>query len=460
MNTTNNTRKPLLLLAFMLFISFSNAQAVYTKEDSVFIKQIFNYALTKGECYNNLRYLCKQIGHRISGSPQAAKAVDYTYDLMKKTGYDSVFKQPVMVPHWVRGEVENGYVGKKKVATKALGGSVATPKKGITADVVEVQNFEELAKLGKDKVQGKIVFFNRPMEPTNINTFTSYGGCVDQRWQGPSIAAKYGAVATICRSVTLATDDYPHTGSMRYNDSFPKIPAGVISTIAANYLSAELKKGAVKFKLQLSCYTADSVLSDNVVGQMKGNKYNDFIICGGHLDSWDVGEGAHDDGAGVMQSLEALNILKSVGYKPNHNLRAIMYMNEENGLMGGKKYAELAKKNNETTLFAIESDEGGFTPRGFHIEDKDGIAKFLQQFKPLLEPYGIHDITGGGGGADISTLRPQGTYLMNYVPDSQRYFDFHHTDADVFEAVNERELKLGAASMAAMIYLIDKYYSK
>ncbi len=450
--------KILVLLVFIGVSAVSKAQVNF-KEDSVFIRNLFNTALTKADCYDNLGVLCKTIGNRISGSPQAEKAVDYTYKLFNSYAFDTVFKQDVMVPKWVRGDVEKAYVGKKKVAMRALGGSIGTPKKGISAEVIEVQGLEDLKKLGRDKIVGKIVFFNRPMDPTNINTFVSYGGCVDQRWAGPSEAAKYGAVATVCRSMTLALDDFPHTGSMRYNDSFPKIPAVAISTIAANYLSSELKKGAVKFKMQLNCYTAADVPSHNVIGQTNGSiKPNEFIICGGHLDSWDVGEGAHDDGAGCMQSMEALRLLKMIGYQPKHSLRAVMYMNEENGLRGAKKYAELAALNKEKHLFAIESDEGGFTPRGFHVEDKDSSLAFIKKFQSLLAPYGVTDIAAGGGGADVSTLRPMGTVLMNYVPDSQRYFDYHHTDADVFEAVNKRELILGASSMAALIYLIDKYY--
>lgn len=460
--STYKTLKVLVLLVLCGIVGNTNAQ-LYSKEDSIVIKRIFDTALTKAECYDNLGYLCKKIGHRISGSPQAAKAVDYTYGVMQKSGYDSVFKQDVMVPHWVRGDMEKGIViidGKKeKVNIKALGGSIATPKKGITAEVIEVQTFDELKTLGKDKIQGKIVFFNRPMQPTNINTFVSYGGCVDQRWQGPSEAAKYGAVATIVRSVSLATDDYPHTGSMRYVDSIPKIPCAAVSTVMADYISASLKKAkSVKFRLQLNCRTEADVPSHNVVGQLKGNT-NDYIICGGHLDSWDVGEGAHDDGAGCVQSIEALRLLKMVGYKPNHNLRSVMFMNEENGLRGGTKYAELADKNHEKHLFALESDEGGFTPRGFHIEDnKDSVVAWIQKFRPLLEPYGLFNIEQGGGGADVSRLRPSGTVCMNFFPDSQRYFDYHHADSDTFDKVNKRELVLGAASMAALIYLIDKYY--
>lgn len=457
--------KVLLLLLFIPFIGKTQTPA-YTAEDSIFIKGIFDYALTKAECYENLEYLCKKIGHRISGSPQAAKAVDYTYDLIQRTGFDSVFKQEVMVPHWVRGNVEDAWVlvdGKKvKANIKALGGSIATPKRGVVGQVVEVQNFEDLAKLGRAGVEGKIVFFNRPMLPTNINTFTSYGGCVDQRWAGPSEAAKYGAIATIVRSVTLAIDDYPHTGAMRYVDSLPKIPCAAISTKMANYISMQLKANKkVEFKMQMVCKTEDDVLSYNVVGQLMGKNKGNFIVCGGHLDSWDVGEGAHDDGAGCVQSIEALRILKNMGYKPNNNLRSIMYMNEENGLRGGKKYAELAVQNNENHLFAIESDEGGFTPRGFHIENnKPGIVEWIQKFKPLLAPYGLFNIEQGGGGADVSTLRPQGTVLMNYYPDSQRYFDYHHADSDTFDKVNKRELVLGAASIAALMYLLDKYYTE
>jgi carboxypeptidase Q len=451
-----------LVLALLFALTGSLKAQVYTKEDSLFIRNIFNTALTKAECYDNLEHICKKIGHRLSGSDAAAKAVDYTYSVMQKADFDTVFKQDVMVPHWVRGDEKASvsYDGKKQaVKIKALGGSIATPKKGIVADVIEVQGLEDIAKLGKDKIQGKIVFFNRPMDPTNINTFVSYGTCVDQRWAGPSEAAKYGAVGTIVRSMTMALDDNPHTGSMRYVDSFPKIPCGAISTLAANDISAKIKAGKkVVFKMQLGCETLPDAPSHNVVGQLNG-KSNDFIICGGHLDSWDVGDGAHDDGAGCVQSIEALRLLKMVGYKPNHNLRSVMFMNEENGLKGGTKYAELADKNNEKHLFALESDEGGFTPRGFHIEDnKDSVVAWIQKFRPLLEPYGLFNIEKGGGGADVSRLRPSGTVCMNFFPDSQRYFDYHHADTDTFDKVNKRELVLGAASMAALIYLIDKYY--
>lgn len=460
-NTNGILLKVLILLVSTLFICKASAQ-VYTKQDSIFIRNIFNTALTQAECYDNLEYLCKKIGHRLSGSDAAAKAVDYTYNVMLKADFDTVFKQDVMVPHWVRGneKASVSYDGKKhSVKIKALGGSIATPKKGIVAEVIEVQGLEDIAKLGKDKIQGKIVFFNRPMDPTNINTFVSYGTCVDQRWAGPSEAAKYGAVGTIVRSMTLALDDNPHTGSMRYVDSLPKVPCAAISTLAANDISANIKAGKkVVFKMQLGCETLPDAPSHNVVGQLKG-KSNDFIICGGHLDSWDVGDGAHDDGAGCVQSIEALRLLKMVGYKPNHNLRSVMFMNEENGLKGGTKYAELATKNNENHLFALESDEGGFTPRGFHIEDnKDSIVAWIQKFRPLLEPYGLFNIEAGGGGADVSRLRPSGTVCMNFFPDSQRYFDYHHADTDTFDKVNKRELILGSASMAALIYLIDKYY--
>lgn len=471
--------KFLVLIVFVLLATVGKAQPPYNKanfkEDSIFIRKIFDAALTKAECYENLEYLCKQIGHRISGSPQAEKAVDYTYAVMQRSGFDSVFKQDVMVPKWVRGDVENGtvitvdyaengfnlsYAGEEKVKIRALGGSIATPAGGITAEIIEVKDFDELARLGRSKIAGKIVFFNRPMEPKNIHTFDSYGSCVNQRWAGASEASKFGAVAVIIRSVATANDDFPHTGSMKYEDDVTKIPAAAVSTMQADKIADALrfKKVPVMFKLELSCKTEADVPSHNVIGQLNGKVKDQFIICGGHLDSWDVGEGAHDDGAGCVQSIEALRLLTLVGYKPKYTLRSVMYMNEENGLRGGKKYAELADKNKEKHLFAIESDEGGFTPRGFHIEDKNGIVSWLQQFKPLLAPYGLHDIEAGGGGADVSTLRPQGTHLLNYLPDSQRYFDYHHADSDTFDKVNKRELVLGAASVAALMYLIDKYY--
>jgi hypothetical protein len=257
-------------------------------------------------------------------------------------------------------------------------------------------------------------------------------------------------------------EDYPHTGGMRYATGAPMIPAMAVSTKHADLLSRLLKDDKnLNFYMEMHCQTLEDAPSFNVVGELRGSEYKDEIIAvGGHLDSWDLGQGAHDDGAGCVQSIEALRIFKTMGYKPKRTIRAIMFMNEENGLRGGQQYADLAKLKNEKHIAAIESDRGGFTPRGFTIsapQDKPEKRAKIQSWKPLLEPYGLSDFGSTGGGADIGPLGPQGVVLIGYLPDSQRYFNYHHTSEDTFDKVDKRELELGSASMAALIYLIDQH---
>jgi carboxypeptidase Q len=442
-----------------LFLPASKAET----QDEAMMKKIYTSALTEGRCYQRLHYLCKNIGHRLSGSAAAQLAVDWTKSEMEKLSIDKVWLQDVLVPHWVRGEKETaGFqdrTGKMTVPIIALGGSVGTGKKGITAEVIEVQSLEEVAKLGEAKIKGKIVFYNRPMDPNQISCFSAYGGAVDQRGRGAIEASKYGAVGVVVRSMTLKDDDYPHTGAMRYEDGVTKIPACAISTNGANELSRRLKADpALKFSMKMSCEMLEDVPSANVIGEIRGSEFPDeIILIGGHLDSWDVGEGAHDDGAGTMQSIEVLDLLKRVGYQPKRTIRAVMFMNEENGLRGGKKYAEEALAKNEKHIAAIESDAGGFSPRGFGMSgDSLSIAK-VATWLPLYEPFLLHFLREGGGGADIGPLKDQGCLLLGLSPDSQRYFDYHHANTDVFEAVNRRELELGSAAMATMVYLIDQH---
>ncbi len=454
------------VVKFLLALVMLSTSLLAQSADSIFLRKIYDEALVNGKAYQNLNYLCKQIGPRLSGSAQAQKAVDWTKKLMESYGFDRVYLQEVLVPHWVRGEKEIGkiLVGKKDlvVPIAALGGSVATPKQGLTAEIIELQSLAELKTLGEDKIKGKIVFFNRAFDPKPIETGTSYGMAVDQRRAGASEAAKYGAVGVIVRSLTHAIDDYPHTGAMNYEANGIKIPAAAISTKGANELSRLLKlKSAepVKFFFKQNCETLPDVLSYNVIGEMKGSSNPDEIITiGGHLDSWDLAEGAHDDGTGVMQSIEVLRILKSLGYQPKHTIRAVLFMNEENGLRGGQKYAEIAKITGEKHIVAMESDAGGFTPRGFGIDAPiDLFKKIKGDWEKLFEPYQTDRLTIGGGGADIGPLKTAspGIVLIGFKPDSQRYFDIHHTPNDVFENVNRRELELGAAAMTSLIYLID-----
>ncbi len=444
-----------------LFIStFCFAQ----KNDSVMLRKIASEVLQNGECYRNLEYLCTKIGGRLSGSPQAAAAVDYTYNVMKAMKLDTVYVQECMVPHWVRGEKESGKIMMKAAADLdvpicALGGSIATPKEGLTAEVVEVKSFDELKKLGKAGVQGKIVFYNHAFDETFVNNGAAYGEAVVYRWKGPSEAARYGAIGSITRSMTSALDDYPHTGSMRYNDSLPKIPCCAISTKAANLLSMALKKNTpLKFYMKLNCQTLPDVKSFNVIGEIRGSEHPEEIITvGGHLDSWELGQGAHDDGTGATQSMEVLRALKALGYKPKRTIRAVMFMNEENGTRGAQKYFDNAKAKKEKHVLAIETDAGGFTPTGFGLSMTTEQKAKVQGWKPLFTEYGVWNFEDEGGGADIGPLKELGCALMGLHVDGQRYFDYHHTAADSFDKVNRREQSLGAAVMAMMVYLVSEH---
>lgn len=450
----------LLLLTIGLSIT-----SIVAQTDSAMIKKIFNEALTNGKSYANLDYLTSKIGGRLSGSPQAQQAVEWAFKTMKEAGADTVYLQECMVPHWVRGEKEtakivtSGTKSLKEVPICALGGSIATPAEGITAQVLEVKSFEELAKLGKEKVKGKIVFFNSPMDPTQIETFNAYGSAVKFRWAGASEAAKYGAVGAVVRSCTLTQDDNPHTGVMGYKDSINKIPTCAISTNGANWLSENLKTDKnLKFYFKMSCQTLPDEKSYNVIGEICSNvKSNEYIVVGGHLDSWDTGKGANDDGCGVVQSIEVIRIFKTLGLKPKCNIRAVAFMNEENGGRGGKKYAELAKLNNEKHIVALESDAGSFTPQGFSSDVTPQVKKKLKSWRPLFEPYGIYNFDRDGSGSDIAPLKANGVPCLELMPDSQRYFDYHHTPIDVFENINKRELELGGAAMTAIVWMISQH---
>ena len=436
--------------------------------DAEVIQGIYRSSLSNGMSYAWLDHLSNKIGGRLSGSAEAQMAVDYTQSEMIKMGLDSVWLQPVMVPKWVRGEKESGFYTTRgqrfDLHICALGGSIATPDKGMSGKVVEVQGIEELKKLGEDKVKGKIVFFNRPMEETLIHTFEAYGGCVDQRHSGAMEAGKLGAIGVVVRSMNLRLDDYPHTGSMTYGDLSPeqRIPSAAISTRDAEALSEALKKDAsLELSFALHCSQYDDVQSFNVIGEMKGSTYpEEIIIVGGHLDSWDLGDGSHDDGAGVVQSMEVLRLMKLRGQRPQRSIRVVLFMNEENGLRGGKKYAEVAKMKGEKHIMALESDSGGFTPRGFSMDCSDEDFEQIKSWAPLFKPYLIHYFEKGGSGADIGPLKEEGLVLAGLRPDSQRYFDHHHASNDTFDAVNKRELELGAATMTSLVYLIDKYGTK
>ena len=452
------------ILSILIIIPFF----VLSQTDEKVISDIYTNSLTKGQSYNWLDYLSNNIGSRLSGSLGAEKAVAWTKEELEKLGLDKVWLQPVMVPKWVRGIPEFAYIETKpgntiKVNICALGGSISTPSTGLKAKIVEVSGVEELEKLGRDKIKDKIVFFNRPMDASIINTFESYGGCVNQRYSGAMEASKFGAIGVIVRSMNLRIDDLPHTGSMTYGDISPidRIPSAAISTKHADLLSGMLKLDSnIKFYFKQNSKQLDDVLSHNVIGEITGSEYPDeYIVVGGHLDSWDLGDGAHDDGAGCTQSMEVLRLLKLSGIKPKRSIRVVLFMNEENGLRGGNKYAEIAAQKNENHIFALESDAGGFTPRGFYFDCDQSNFEQILSWKSLFKPYLIHFFELGGSGADIGPLKNETNVLSGLKPDSQRYFDYHHAPNDTFDAVNKRELELGAATMTSLIYLIDKYGS-
>jgi len=451
-----------LILVFTFFIGIS----AFSQTDQEVIKNIYDTSLSNGKSYEWLDYLSNQIGGRLSGSLNAERSVQWTKEEMDKLGLDKVWLQPVMVPKWVRGAPEYAYIKTKSGKTIdvnicALGGSVPTPALGIEANVIEVHSIQELETLGREQLEGKIVFFNRPMNETHINTFNAYGGCVDQRGSGAKEATKFGAVGVIVRSMNLRLDDYPHTGGTNYGDTplNERIPAAAISTNHAELLSSMLKLDSeIKFYFKQNCKQYDDVLSHNVIGEITGSEFPDeYIVVGGHLDSWDLGDGSHDDGAGCTQSMDVLRLLKLSGIKPKRSIRVVMFMNEENGLRGGRKYAEIAKEKKENHIFALESDSGGFTPRGFSFDCSDDEFKQVLGWKHLFEPYLIHFFVQGGSGADIGPLKDGNVVLAGLRPDTQRYFDYHHAANDTFDTVNKRELELGAATMTALVYLYDKY---
>ena len=453
-------KKIIFLLA--LIISIPSV----SQTDAEIIKKIYNASLSNGNSYEWLDYLSNQIGGRLSGSLNAERAVEWTKEELEKVGLDKVWLQPVMVPKWVRGtpefafiEIEHGKTINVKIC--ALGGSIATSALGTKANLIEVHSIEELKTLGKEKIEGKIVFFNRPMDETLINTFSAYGGCVDQRYAGAMEAGKFGAVGVIVRSMNLRLDDLPHTGSMSYGDTpvNQRIPSAAISTNDAVLLSSMLKlDSTIKFYFKQNCKQLKDVLSYNVIGEITGSQFpKEYIVVGGHLDSWDLGDGSHDDGAGIVQSMDVLRLLKETGIKPKRSIRVVLFMNEENGMRGGNKYAEEAKRKGENHIFALESDSGGFTPRGFSFDCSDDHFNQVLEWKSLFEPYLIHFFQKGGSGADVGPLKSNYNVLAGLRPDSQRYFDYHHASNDTFDAVNKRELELGAATMTALVYLYDKY---
>lgn len=441
--------------------SFSQLDPSNFNKYTLAADQITKKALTEKTGYKLLQELC-DIGPRLSGSENSLRAIYWAEEKLKSFGVDKVWLQPVMVPHWERGSVETAVIvydkniSEKSLNILSLGGSIATPENGITANVIEVKNFTELEKR-KNEVKGKIVFFSRPVDEGLLNTFAGYGSAVDQRVYGAVEAAKYGAVAVLIRSITTKHDNVPHTGVMVYVDSLPKIPAAAIGYLDSDYLHNELAKDSnLKINLSMNCKTFPEAQSYNVIAEIKGTELpEEIIVVGGHFDSWDLGCGAHDDGAGCVQSMEVLQLFKELDIKPKRTIRCVLFINEENGSRGGKDYGKYAETNNENHIAAIESDRGGFTPIGFDVDSDSSVLNKIKTWNSVLEKSGIHWIRKGGSGVDIQYIKNTKAKL-GYVPDSQRYMDVHHSANDTFDSVHPRELELGAASIAIMAFLISE----
>lgn len=429
------------------------------KEDSIQFAKISAEILNKGKAYNELRELTKNIGHRLSGSASYEKAVTWAEQKLRDAGADKVWLQKVMVPVWVRGkeslQIKTSNGKWKSLKMLSLGNSEGTGGKDVSGEIIMVKSMEEYDKLSPEQVKDKIVFFNYPFSQTYIETFRGYGDAAKYRSTAASLTAKKGGKFAIIRSLSSAFDDVPHTGSMRYQDD-KKIPAVAVGSTTADELAELLKSQKITAKLNSNCGMKGEKLSHSVIGEITGKKDKSVIVVGGHLDSWDVGEGAHDDGSGIVQSIEVLRTFKNLGIHNNHTIRVVCFANEENGVKGGVMYGKTVKENNEKHLFAIETDAGGFTPRGISLDMDNEKRKQIQSWADLFLPYGIYDFKNTYSGTDLYPLHDLGIPTAELVPDSQRYFDIHHTEEDTFEKVNRRELLLGASTLTQIIYMIDK----
>jgi len=430
-----------------------------TKEDSIQFAKISTEILNKGKAYNELRELTKNIGHRLSGSASYEKAVTWAEQKLRDAGADKVWLQEVTVPVWVRGkeslQIKTSNGKWKSLKMLSLGNSEGTGGKDVSGEIIMVRSMEEYDKLSPEQVKDKIVFFNYPFSQTYIETFRGYGDAAKYRSAAASLTAKKGGKFAIIRSLSSAFDDVPHTGSMRYQDD-KKIPAVAVGSTTADELAELLKSQKITAKLNSNCGMKGEKLSHSVIGEITGKKDKSVIVVGGHLDSWDVGEGAHDDGSGIVQSIEVLRTFKNLGIQNNHTIRVVCFANEENGVKGGVMYGKTVKENNEKHLFAIETDAGGFTPRGISLDMDNEKRKQIQSWADLFLPYGVYDFKNTYSGTDLYPLHDLGIPTAELVPDSQRYFDIHHTEEDTFEKVNRRELLLGASTLTQIIYMIDK----
>ncbi len=423
-------------------------------------KLIVNEVIHAKQVFPNLTLL-DAIGARISGSSEAERAVQWAKKKMESYGFDRVTLDPCTVPKWTRGKLEKATVvlatQRYDLKVTALGGSKGTIPGGVEGAVVEVHSLKEVEKLGKS-LKGKIVFYNQPMDASLKDSFEAYSNIFSLRSEGASAASKFGAIATLLRSLSsLPDDDHPHTGMMHYQDQYEKIPAGALSTHAANVLSDLLKKNpSLHLKLELSGSEITETQSHNVVGEITGSTFpEDIFIVGGHLDSWDLGPGDHDDGAGVVQSLEVIRALRHLKIRPKRTIRVVLYMSEEFGGVGSDQYNKKALSNHhERIIGALESDRGGFAPRGFSIHAKPAVMNKIKLWQSSLAlAHADQLFATKSGGTDTEALGEAGIPEFEFVPESKHYFDFHHSALDQLSVVSADDLTMGAAAMAVFSYL-------
>jgi carboxypeptidase Q len=421
--------------------------------------KIIAYARPDRGAYQKLAHLTDQIGHRLSGSPELDKAIAWAQQAMKADGHD-VRTEPVMVPHWVRGAEDGAITApiQRTLTLIGLGGTVATPKGGITAPIVVVKSWDDLDKLA-DKIKGAIVLYDVPMPAWTEEHGSGYGEIAQFRTRGPSRAAKLGAQAVLMRSVTARSLRSPHTGALNYDDKLPKIPAAAITVEDSDLIARLANQGPVTVRLHLESQMLPDAQSANVIGELRGRELPDeVVVIGGHIDSWDVGQGAHDDGAGAVTMMQAITVLRKLSLVPRRTIRVVLFTNEENGLRGGKAYAETHAAELPKTVLAVESDSGGFSPRGFSVDAKPEttprIFARMSEIAPLLAPLGANRTTKGHGGSDIGPMTPAGVPTVGLEVDNRLYFDYHHSQADTLDKVDAQQLADDVAAVAVLAYVV------
>lgn len=449
--------------AFFLMALLSGAFLIHAQEtEKNTISSIYQNALTSYESYNNLKELCTKAPGRLVGSKASERAIQILKTQVGKLHTDTCYLQNYTTPSWrVKSPCQAILlIGSKKESLNVLnlGLSVSTPDKGITGEIIEVQSLNALDSLGSKTVKGKLVFYNRPMDNSKINTFEAYSGAVDQRSQGAIKAAQYGASGVIVRSMSTEHYDFPHTGVSRYKNGIDKIPNISVSTNDADKLSALNKKNTgVKVWIKSDTETIDSARTANLIAEMKGSKHPEkIILIGAHMDAWFNSPGAHDDGAGCEQMIDVFRIFKELNIKPENTIRLVLFMDEEMYQSGSKVYAESVGRDKREHIVSIESDAGGLLPLGFGIDAGDSVISALKKLAEPLVEYGIYKTGKGYGGVDIAPLKQFGIPLIGLNTNSQRYFEYHHSANDTVENVSRREMQLGTAAIASLVYLIDR----